>query len=239
MIKVREGKADVSIKGRFLRDVLLDLNLKSFTGRLCVRGKAPEGYLALRIHLVNGLPTYCLLNIEGGVLTGDKCFELASTMFCIDCGLELEPDIASNLIMDEVLVNAFKDFNELLRDQQPILLLKNPLLQLYMTRYSDTTKVMHESLCTIVRELETLSHDKPVLAIIKGSLLTGTLAYYLSRFIYGVLTLYESEGTERHSIRVINERDLNKIRDTYCYEVLDCTVYLIDMRKLKKPGFKL
>ena len=105
-----------------------------------------------------------------------------------------------------------------------------------MTRYSDTTKVMHGSLCTIIRELESLSRDKPVLAVIKGNLLTGTLAYYLSRFIYGLLTLYKSEGTERHSIRVINERDLNKIINTYCYEVLDCTVYLIDVRKLKKPG---
>jgi len=237
MIKVRKGWADVNIKGRFLRDILLDLNLKSFTGRLCVKGKAPEGYLTLRIHLINGLPAYCLLNIEGGVLTGDKCIELASTLFCIDCGLKLEPDIASNLmIMDEVLVSAFRDFNELLREQQPILLLKNPLLQLYMTRYSDTTKVMHGSLCTIIRELESLSRDKPVLAVIKGNLLTGTLAYYLSRFIYGLLTLYKSEGTERHSIRVINERDLNKIINTYCYEVLDCTVYLIDVRKLKKPG---
>jgi len=240
MKRIFGGKANISIQGKFLRDVLLELNLKSFTGRLLIKGMVIEGFLTLRIHLINGLPTYCSLNIEGGVLTGGKCIELINRLLCIDCELKLEHAETTELIVDETLVVAYRGITEVLKERLLTSILKNPLVQLYLIRYSSNVETLHGKLLKVLDELRTLSQNRAVLAIIKGESITCTLVYYSSKLIHGVLTLYGPEGGQKQLItKVISEDTLAEIKRNCGLEVVDCTAYLINKEKLRKSGFQV
>ena len=240
MKRIFGDKANISIRGKFLRDVLLELNLKSFTGRLLIKGKVIEGFLTLRIHLINGLPTYCLLNIEGGVLTSGKCIELIDRLLCMDCELKLEHAEINELVVDETLVIAYRGITEELEERSLTSILKNPLVQLYLIRYSSNVEILHGKLQKVLDELKTLSGNRAILAIIKGESITCTLVYYSSKLIHGVVTWYGLEEEQKKlTTKIIDEDTLGEIKHNYGLEVVDCTAYLINKEKLRKSGFQV
>ena len=223
------------VEGRFLRELMLELNLKSFTGRVLVKGEAPEGAFTLRVHLRDGLPTYCFLSIEGGVLTSDKCVEVISEIFCVNCELYLERTKAAELLEDEALAAVQTKISQLNAGGEIKFLLTNPITQLLLIRYSSSSKTLRGELREILKELKALSLGKAVIAIIKGSNFEALLTCYGARLLHGILTRYIMDELSNSFIReVITEESLSKIEKEYGSEVVDCTAYVVEKLSFRK-----
>ncbi|MCD6428942.1 MAG: hypothetical protein J7L12_04950 [Desulfurococcales archaeon] len=228
-------------KGRFIRELMLELNLKSFTGRVLINGRTPEGTITLRIHLRDGLPTYCFLSIEGGVLTGSKCVEVISEIFCIDCEVSLERASSTELLVDEDLVAVQTKISQLGVGGEVRSLLLNPLTQLLLIRLSSSSRILHGKLSEIFEQLKEMSLGRTVIAFIKGSNFDAILVYRSARLVNGALTRHTmNEQSDRSSAEeVVVDESLGRIEQEYGSEVVVCTAYVIESKfKLKEGGRK-
>ncbi len=225
------------VERRFLRELILELNLRSFTGKIFIRGRAPEGTFILRIHLRSGVPTHCFLNIEGGVLTGSKCIEAISGLFCTDCELHLEYANSTELLEDEDLSIVQTRFGKLEIIEEVKSLLTNPLTQLLIIRYSSSSMSLRGKVHEILEKLRELSSDRAVIAVIRVGDFNVLLMWYAGRLISGVLTRYiVSEQANRFVQEFITEEKLSEVEQERALEVVECTAYVIERSKLRKIG---
>ena len=133
------------IKSEFIRELMLRLNLRAFTGRVLIKGKVPNGSFILKVHMREGIPTYCFLSIEGGTLTGGKCIEVAAEMNCINCELMLEQE-EGELLQDETLVTPRVSNDYIRCSKRYTSPSANPLMQLLLLKYPNKGKVLQRSL---------------------------------------------------------------------------------------------
>ncbi len=222
------------VKRRFLRELILELNLKSFTGKISIRGKAPEGPFILRTHLRGGMPTYCFLNIEGGVLTGSKCIEAISELFCVDCELYPEYANSTELLEDKDLSMVQTMLDKLKTVKEVKSLLTNPLTYLLIIRYSSSNMLLRGKVHEILEKLRKLSSDRAVAAVIRGGDFSALLMWYAGRLSSGVLIRYITHEQASFVQELITEEELSEVELERALEVVECTVYIIERSKLRK-----